>query len=79
MHRMFRSLQMLSSLALLFAASAVASTDAPAHRIVFKRGAVTADVGGRLTGMGDTLRYVLKARAGQHMQHEGRRRDTREY
>jgi hypothetical protein len=59
---------MLSSLALLFAASAVASTDAPAHRIVFKRGAVTADVGGRLTGMGDTLRYVLKARAGQHMQ-----------
>lgn len=65
---MSRSLQVLSLLALVFAASVAASADVPAHRIVFKRGAVTADAVGRLTGMGDTLRYVLKARAGQHMQ-----------
>jgi hypothetical protein len=68
MHQMSRSLQILSLLAFVFAAAVAASADAPAHRIVFKRGAVTADVVGRLTGMGDTLRYVLKAKTGQHMQ-----------
>ena len=55
-------------LALLSAASVAAPAGAPAQRIVFKRGAVTADVVGRLTGMGDTLRFVFKARAGQHLQ-----------
>src|SRR5580658_5952090 len=64
---MRHDIQVLSLLALLSAASVAAPLGAPAHRIVFKRGAVSADVVGRLTGMGDTLRYVLQARAGQHL------------
>lgn len=55
-------------LAILCLATVNVSADTPVRRIVFKRGAVSADVMGRLTGQEDVLRYVLRARARQHMQ-----------
>jgi hypothetical protein len=39
----------------------------PETRIVFKRGAVQAEAHGKLTGIDDELRFVVRARAKQHM------------
>jgi hypothetical protein len=50
--------------------SSTTPTNAPASaetRIVFKRGAIDAVARGRLTKMGDQVRFVVQARSGQQM------------
>lgn len=44
-----------------------ARADYPEKRIVFERGAVEASVQGQLATMHDELRFVVRARSGQHM------------
>jgi len=40
---------------------------APETRIVFNRGAIESEAHGKLTSMSDQLRFVVRARAKQHM------------
>lgn len=51
----------------LYASPKADEAPAPETRIVFKRGAVQAEAHGKLTGINDELRFVLRANAKQHM------------
>ena len=69
---MNRKIMALMSVLMLLAALSqpLAKTSSPTRRIKFKPGATEASVKGRLNGMKDVARFVLRARKGQHMRVE---------
>ena len=61
-----RALTVVTLIALVGSPKADAPA-APETRIVFNRGAVESEAHGKLTTMSDQLRFVVRARAKQHM------------
>ena len=57
----------IATLAALMLGTSICLASQPTRRIHFKPGATSARVEGHLSGMKDEARFVLKAKAGQHM------------
>lgn len=57
----------IAVIALLMLGASMCLASQPTRRIRFKPGATSARVEGHLSGMKDEARFVLKAKAGQHM------------